>query len=115
MTHLFSPSLTNEFIFGPGKQQTNITDPNGGLQKAKYGIDFPLLFNNVQGATTLPSMSFGGISNQTGPSITVLVGRVAAINGSLVTYVAIERRRSWRARRPGCWLPAIRLCDRACR
>ncbi len=68
LTHTFSPTLTNEFIFGPSSNFIDLR-PSGDAALAKtYNLTIPKLFPNI-GFGYVPNFRFGGISNQTFPTI----------------------------------------------
>ncbi len=68
LTHSFSPTLTNEFIFGPSSNFIELK-PNDDKALAKtYNLTIPKLYPNV-GAGYVPNFQFGGIANQTFPVI----------------------------------------------
>jgi hypothetical protein len=72
LIHTFSPTLTNEFILGFNRSNTQSypgSAPN--LLRSTYGLDFPSLFNNAPGSNFLPSFQFGGIANQTPGTMTI--------------------------------------------
>jgi Carboxypeptidase regulatory-like domain/TonB-dependent Receptor Plug Domain len=66
LTHVFSPTVVNEFIYGAGRGGVFIgpVDLNEAT-RAKWGVTTPLLFPNADPSDTLPSVTFGGISGQT--------------------------------------------------
>jgi len=66
LTHTFSPSLTNEFIFGPSSNFINLLPADDNSLAANHGINVPKLFPNV-GAGYVPNFRFGGIAAQTFP------------------------------------------------
>jgi hypothetical protein len=72
LVHTFSPTLTNEFIFGFNRNY-NVSTPDDvpALLKSTYGINIPLLFSNAVGSNYLPSFQFGGIANQNPATMTV--------------------------------------------
>jgi hypothetical protein len=72
LTSTLSPTLINEAIFGHGVFTTNIEAGTNAFSRAVTGISTPLLFPNANGsADVIPSLSFGGLTNQTAPSIGV--------------------------------------------
>ena len=71
LTHIISPSMTNEFIFGPSRSLTHVYYAGDRAEKATYGIHFPLFYPNITGADLLPTLVFGGIANQTFPQDTI--------------------------------------------
>ncbi|MBS1831023.1 MAG: TonB-dependent receptor [Acidobacteria bacterium] len=69
VVHTFSPTLINEFTFAPSRSRTTCGANDDGLQRARYGITFPLLYENEISKTFLPSLTFAGIANQTFPNL----------------------------------------------
>jgi hypothetical protein len=67
LTHTFSPTLTNEFIFGPSSNFIYYAPVGDGAQRSARNITIPLLFPNVNSANLIPNFHFGGISNNTFP------------------------------------------------
>ena len=66
LTHTFSPTLTNEFIFGPSSNFIELK-PDGDKALASVNkINVPKLFPNI-GAGFVPNFRFGGITNNTFP------------------------------------------------
>ncbi|MEM4303428.1 MAG: acyl-CoA dehydrogenase family protein, partial [Candidatus Caldarchaeum sp.] len=66
LTHTFSPTLTNEFIFGPSSNFIDLR-PAGDRALAKTNnITVPKLFPTV-GFGYVPNFRFGGIANNTFP------------------------------------------------
>lgn len=66
LTHTFSPTLTNEFIFGPSSNFIELK-PDGDKALASVNkINVPKLFPNI-GAGYVPNFRFGGILNNTFP------------------------------------------------
>ena len=71
-TSTISPTLINEVIFGHGKFVTNIVASTDGYSRAKTGISTPLLFPDANKPyDVIPSMTFGGLTNQTSPSVSI--------------------------------------------
>lgn len=56
VTHIFNPSTVNVFIFAAGRSKAVMRANDDGLQRAHYGITFPMLFSSVLGTETLPSL-----------------------------------------------------------
>ena len=66
LTHTFSPTLTNEFIFGPSSNFIELK-PDGDKALASVNkINVPKLFPNI-GAGYVPNFRFGGITNNAFP------------------------------------------------
>jgi outer membrane receptor protein involved in Fe transport len=66
LTHAFSPTLTNEFIFGPSSNFIDLRPAGDAALASSNGINVPKLFPNV-GFGYVPNFRFGGIANQTFP------------------------------------------------
>ena len=71
LVHTFTPTLTNEFILGLNRSNTQ-SYPGSvpELLRSTYGIDFQELFNSP-GSNYLPSFQFGGIANQSPGTMTI--------------------------------------------
>jgi hypothetical protein len=68
LTHTFSPTLTNEFIFGPSSNFIDLRPADDNALAKTYNVNVPKLFPNI-GFGYVPNFRFGGINNQTFPSI----------------------------------------------
>ena len=68
LTHTFSPTLTNEFIFGPSSNFIELKPNDDKALASSYGLNVPKPFPSV-GAGYVPNFQFGGIANQTFPVI----------------------------------------------
>jgi Carboxypeptidase regulatory-like domain/TonB-dependent Receptor Plug Domain len=66
LTHTFSPTLTNEFIFGPSSNFIDLRPADDRALASTNNINVPKLFPNI-GAGYVPNFRFGGINNQTFP------------------------------------------------
>src|SRR6202158_6023620 len=66
LTHTFSPTLTNEFIFGPSSNFIDLRPSNDLALASANGITVPKLFPSV-GFGYVPNFRYGGIDNQTFP------------------------------------------------
>jgi outer membrane receptor protein involved in Fe transport len=66
LTHTFSPTLTNEFIFGPSSNFIDLRPAGDQALASTHGISVPKLFPGI-GAGYVPNFRFGGIANQTFP------------------------------------------------
>ncbi|MDQ3651408.1 MAG: Plug and carboxypeptidase regulatory-like domain-containing protein [Acidobacteriota bacterium] len=72
LLHTFTPTLTNEFIFGPSRQLA-ISDAEDNLAtRAARNITSPLLFSGALGSELIPTYTYGGITNQTFPTTAIL-------------------------------------------
>lgn len=65
LSHTFSPTLTNEFIFGPSRNRLTLEAEDDKAFSKTQNITFPLLFANVNNGY-LPNFTFGGVSNIAG-------------------------------------------------
>src|SRR5262249_46313779 len=68
LTHTFSPTLTNEFIFGPSSNFIELKPADDNALASKRNINVPKLFPSI-GAGYVPNFRFGGIGNQAFPNI----------------------------------------------
>ena len=66
LTHTFSPTLTNEFIFGPSSNFIELKPSTDKALASANNINVPKLFPNV-GVGYVPNFRYGGIANQTFP------------------------------------------------
>ena len=67
-----TPTLLNDVVFGHGIFTTNIVASTNGFSRASSGITTPLLFPNANAPyDIIPSMTFGGLTNQTSPSVSI--------------------------------------------
>ena len=66
LTHTFSPTLTNEFIFGPSSNFIELKPEGDKALASSNNINVPKLFPKV-GAGFVPNFRFGGIVNNTFP------------------------------------------------
>ncbi|HKX30560.1 MAG TPA: carboxypeptidase regulatory-like domain-containing protein [Blastocatellia bacterium] len=62
LTHTFSPTLTNEFIFGPSSNFIDLRPNDERALASTYNINIPKLFPGI-GAGYVPNFRFGGIAN----------------------------------------------------
>ena len=64
----FGPTLFNEFVFGPSRNELSI-DPEGDrITRKVSGALVPMLFPDVNTNDYLPNFTYGGVDNQTFPS-----------------------------------------------
>jgi Carboxypeptidase regulatory-like domain/TonB-dependent Receptor Plug Domain len=68
LTHTFSPTLTNEFIFGPSSNFIDLRPADDKALAKTYNLNIPKLFPGV-GFGYVPNLRFGGINNQSFPTI----------------------------------------------
>jgi hypothetical protein len=61
--HSFSPTLTNEFIFGPSSSAARVRPLHEKATRRANQISFPLLFPEANPLDYLPSFVHGGIAN----------------------------------------------------
>jgi hypothetical protein len=72
LTSSITPTLINEAMFGHGIFVTNIVAATNGYSRAATGINTPLLFPQANAPyDIIPSMTFGGLTNQTSPSVSI--------------------------------------------
>ena len=67
LTHSFSPTLTNEFIFGPSKNDIFYDANDDQVTRAAKGITTPLLFPSSNIGDYIPNFRYGGVANATFP------------------------------------------------
>ncbi len=65
LTHVFSPSLTNEFVYGAGRGGVLIAPSDDRATRAATSINTPLLFPDANTGNLIPSVTFGGIASIT--------------------------------------------------
>lgn len=70
LTHTFSPTLTNEFIFGPSMNRLSITAEDNNATNAAHNLSLPVLFPNTNPDDFIPNFGFGGINNVVGTPTT---------------------------------------------
>ena len=68
ISHAFSPTLFNEFIFGPSRNRLTLIAEDDAVSRTGTGINFPLLFQAHN--DYIPNFTYGGIAAQTFPSTT---------------------------------------------
>jgi carboxypeptidase family protein/TonB-dependent receptor-like protein len=66
LTHTFSPTLTNEFIFGPSSNFIDLRPADDRALASTNNINITKIFPAI-GAGYVPNFRFGGIANQTFP------------------------------------------------
>jgi hypothetical protein len=69
LTHTFSPTLTNEFIFGPSSNFIDLRPADDKALAKTYNVNVPKLFPGV-GFGYLPNFRFGGIGGINNSSTT---------------------------------------------
>ena len=74
LTHNFSPTLTNEFVYGAGRGGVTIAPSDNRATRAANGINTPLLYPNANIADLIPSLTFGGIASVSAPVNTSVFG-----------------------------------------
>jgi hypothetical protein len=65
LSHIFSPTLVNEFIYGAGRGGVDIAPSDDKATRSVTGINTPLLFPDANTANLIPSLTFGGIASIT--------------------------------------------------
>ncbi len=63
LSHNFSPTLINEFVFGAGRGGVTIAPKDDKATRAVTGINTPLLYPNANTPNLIPSLILGGIPN----------------------------------------------------
>ncbi|HYE74845.1 MAG TPA: carboxypeptidase regulatory-like domain-containing protein [Blastocatellia bacterium] len=63
LLHNFSPTLINEFVFGPGRGGVTIAPSDDRATRAITGINTPLLYPNANEPNLIPSIIMGSIPN----------------------------------------------------
>jgi hypothetical protein len=72
LTSIVTPTWVNEAKFGYGIFTTNIVASTSGFSRAASGITTPLLFPDANAPyDIIPSMTFGGLTAQTSPSVSI--------------------------------------------
>jgi hypothetical protein len=64
----FSPTLLNEFIFGPSRNELTLDTADDRATRKTTGAQVPLLFPDINQNDYIPNFSYGGVNNQTFPS-----------------------------------------------
>jgi hypothetical protein len=80
LTHTFSPTLTNEFIFGPSSNFIDLRPSDDNALASTHNLNVPKLFPNI-GAGYIPNFRFGGIGGILN-SADGLVGQSGGLLGS---------------------------------
>jgi hypothetical protein len=69
LTTIISPTLTNEFIFGPGRNRLTILPTTDGFDRSNLTISTPMPYNaNV--LNIIPGFTYGGVPN--GPNVSII-------------------------------------------
>ena len=63
LTHNFSPTMINEFVFGAGRGGVTIAPKDDKATRKVTGINTPLLYPNANTPDLIPSLILGGIPN----------------------------------------------------
>jgi hypothetical protein len=63
LSHLFGPTLSNEFVYGAGRGGVTIAPVGTPATRAASGISTPLLFPDAIVDDLIPSLAFGGIAS----------------------------------------------------
>jgi hypothetical protein len=63
LTHNFSPTLINEFIFGTGRGGVTIAPSDDRATRSATGINTPLLFPDANEPNLIPSIALGNLAN----------------------------------------------------
>jgi hypothetical protein len=62
LTHSFSPTLSNEFIFGPSHNRITLDAVSERATRRGLGLTTPLLFPAANTGDFIPNFSFGGLA-----------------------------------------------------
>jgi Carboxypeptidase regulatory-like domain/TonB-dependent Receptor Plug Domain len=63
LTHNFSPTLTNEFVYGAGRGGVTIAPVDDRATRSVTGVNTPMLFPEANTGSLIPSLTFGGIAS----------------------------------------------------
>jgi Carboxypeptidase regulatory-like domain/TonB-dependent Receptor Plug Domain len=63
LSHIFSPTLTNEFVYGAGRGGVTIAPADDKATRAATGVNTPMLFPDANTGSLIPSLAFGGIAS----------------------------------------------------
>ncbi len=63
VTTVLNPTLTNEFIFGPGRNRLTILPTTDGQNASKMGLDVRMPFPSANALNLVPGLNFGGVPN----------------------------------------------------
>jgi hypothetical protein len=63
LTHIFSPTLTNEFTYGAGRGGVLIAPSDDRATRSATSINTPMLFPEANTGNLIPSLTFGGIAS----------------------------------------------------
>ena len=63
LTHNFSPTLINEFIFGTGRGGVTIAPSDDRATRSATGINTPLLFPDANEPNLIPTITLGNLTN----------------------------------------------------
>jgi hypothetical protein len=74
LTHVFSPTLVNEFTYGTGLGGVLIAPSDDKATRSATGINTPLLYPNANEPNLIPSLTFGGIASVSTPVNTSVFG-----------------------------------------
>jgi len=66
LTHVFSPTITNEFVYGAGRGGVTIAPVGDAATRATSGVNTPMLFPDANTGGLIPSLAFGGIASVPG-------------------------------------------------
>ena len=63
LSHTFSSSMTNEFVYGAGRGGVTIAPVGDKATRDATGVNTPLLFPDANTGGLIPSLAFGGIAS----------------------------------------------------
>ena len=91
LTHSFSPTLMNEFIYGAGRGGVFIGPINlDDVTRANLGVSTPLLYPGADPSDTIPSMRFLGIGGQN-CTATSAIQTACSVGGRISTALRSTR------------------------
>src|SRR5262245_57445426 len=74
LTHNFSPTLINEFIFGTGRGGVTIAPSDDRATRSATGINTPLLFPDANEPNLIPTITLGNLTNASALPTTSVFG-----------------------------------------
>jgi hypothetical protein len=63
LTHIFSSTVTNEFVYGAGRGGVTIAPADDKATRDVTGVNTPMLFPSANTGSLIPSLAFGGIAS----------------------------------------------------
>jgi len=74
LTHSFSPTLINEFIFGTGRGGVTIAPSDDRATRSATGINTPLLFTDANEPNLIPTITLGTLASASALPTTSVFG-----------------------------------------